>query len=110
MTALSASPAQGGRGRGDRFLQPIAPVAPTRPRGLSSPDAGEHVDAEALIEAMVLAICATHPDLIAPVGSRLERLEPQGQRPRRAGPRPAVGNTQSQAGQRAHESVLADPM
>ena len=95
-----------GTGRGDRFL-PIAPVAPTRASRLSSPDAGEHV-AEALIEAMVLAICATHPDLIAPVESRLERLEPQDS-DRAALVHDLLSGTQSQAGQRALESVLADP-
>ncbi|MFO1139627.1 MAG: DNA primase [Paracoccus sp. (in: a-proteobacteria)] len=99
-------PGMGRGGRDDRFL-PIAPVAPTRASRLSSPDAGEHV-AEALIEAMVLAICATHPDLIAPVESRLERLEPQDS-DRAALVHDLLSGTQSQAGQRALESVLADP-
>lgn len=95
-----------GRDRDARFL-PVAPVAPTRASRLSSPEAGEHV-AEALIEAMVLAICATHPDLIAPVESRLERLEPQ-DADRAALVHDLLSGAQSQAGQRALESILADP-
>ena len=95
-----------GRDRDTRFL-PVAPVAPTRASRLSSPDASEH-DAEVLIEAMVLAICATHPELIAPVESRLERLEPQ-DTDRAALVHDLLSGTQSQAGQRALESILADP-
>ncbi len=96
----------GGRGRDARF-QPVAPVASTRASRLSSPDAGEH-EAETLIEAMVLAICATHPALIAPVESRLERLEPQDS-DRAALVHDLLSATQSQAGQRALESILSDP-
>ena len=95
-----------GRDRDARFL-PIAPVAPTRASRLSSPEASEH-EAEILIEAMVLAICATHPSLIAPVESRLERLEPQ-DGDRAALIHDLLSGTQSQAGQRALESILADP-
>lgn len=92
--------------RGSRF-QPVAPVAPTRASRLSSPGAGEH-EAEMLVEAMILAICATHPGLIASVESRLERLEPQD--PDRAAlVHDLLSGTQSQAGQRALESVMADP-
>ncbi|MFO1164719.1 MAG: DNA primase [Paracoccus sp. (in: a-proteobacteria)] len=98
----------GGRGRGnDARFQPVAPVAPTRASRLSSPEAGEH-EADALIEAMVLAICATHPALIAPVESRLERLEPQDS-DRAALVHDLLSATQSQAGQRALESILSDP-
>ena len=96
----------GGRGR-DAHFQPVAPVASTRASRLSSPDAGEH-EAETLIEAMVLAICATHPALIAPVESRLERLEPQDS-DRAALVHDLLSATQSQAGQRALESILSDP-
>ncbi|WP_374426555.1 DNA primase [Paracoccus sp. (in: a-proteobacteria)] len=98
----------GGRGRGnDARFQPVAPVASTRASRLSSPEAGEH-EADALIEAMVLAICATHPALIAPVESRLERLEPQDS-DRAALVHDLLSATQSQAGQRALESILSDP-
>ncbi|WP_062560679.1 DNA primase [Paracoccus aminovorans] len=101
-------PAQAGwQPRGMRPALPVAPAAPTRASRLSSPEAGEH-DAELLIEAMVLAICATHPDLIGPVESRLERLEPQD--PERAALiHDLLSGTPSQAGQRALESILAEP-
>ncbi|CAM3208811.1 DNA primase [Paracoccus aminovorans] len=95
-----------GQGRNARF-QPVAPAAPTRASRLSLPGAGEE-EAEFLIEAMVLAICATHPDLIAAVESRLERLEPQD--PDRAALiHDLLSGAQSQAGQRALESILAEP-
>ncbi|SIP90494.1 DNA primase [Paracoccus thiocyanatus] len=97
---------EGWQGRGARF-QPVAPAPPTRASRLSSPEAGEH-EAEALIEAMVLAICATHPGLIAPVESRLERLEPR-DADRAALIHDLLSGTQSQAGQRALESIMADP-
>lgn len=95
-----------GKGKGQGYL-PVQPSAPARASRLSSPGAGEH-EADALIEAMVLAICATHPDLIAPVESRLERLEPQDS-DRAALVHDLLSGTQSQAGQRALESVLTDP-
>ncbi|MCV2447859.1 DNA primase [Paracoccus sp. DMF] len=106
--AAQARPAQAGwQPRGMRPALPVAPAAPTRASRLSSPEAGEH-DAELLIEAMVLAICATHPDLIGPVESRLERLEPQD--PDRAALiHDLLSGTPSQAGQRALESILAEP-
>ncbi|WP_104491020.1 DNA primase [Paracoccus denitrificans] len=107
----AARPARDWKGRewqgvGARF-QPVAPVAPTRASRLSSPGAGEH-EAETLVEAMVLAICATHPGLIAPVESRLERLEPQ-DADRAALIHDLLSGTQSQAGQRALESIMSDP-
>ncbi|MCJ1902402.1 MULTISPECIES: DNA primase [Paracoccus] len=95
-----------GQGRNARF-QPVAPAAPTRASRLSSPDM-DGQQAEALVEAMVLAICATHPGLIAPVESRLERLEPQ-DADRAALIHDLLSGTQSQAGQRALESIMADP-
>lgn len=106
--AVQARSAQAGwQPRGMRPALPVAPAAPTRASRLSSPEAGEH-DAELLIEAMVLAICATHPDLIGPVESRLERLEPQD--PDRAALiHDLLSGTPSQAGQRALESILAEP-
>ncbi|UXU74612.1 MULTISPECIES: DNA primase [unclassified Paracoccus (in: a-proteobacteria)] len=84
-----------------------APAAPTRASRLSSPDADE-TDAELLIEAMVLAICATHPSLIANVESRLERLAPQ-DADRAALVHDLLSGGQSQAGQRALESIMAEP-
>ncbi|WP_199261730.1 DNA primase [Paracoccus binzhouensis] len=107
-SAQARPPREGwqGQGRNARF-QPVAPAAPTRASRLSAPDADEH-EAELLIEAMVLAICATHPQLIAPVESRLERLEPH-DADRAALVHDLLSGTQSQAGQRALESILADP-
>ena len=102
-------PRQGwqGQGRGGARVLPVAPAAPTRASRLSSPDLDEQ-QAEALVEAMVLAICATHPELIAGVESRLERLEPLD--PDRAALiHDLLSGTQSQAGQRALESIMADP-
>lgn len=95
--------------RGMRGAAPlaVAPVASTRASRLSSPDAGEH-EADALIEAMILAICATHPVLIGPVEPRLERLEPDD--PDRAQlVHDLLAGTQSQPGQRALESIMAEP-
>ena len=86
---------------------PVVPAAPTRASRLSSPEAGEH-EAERLIEAMVLAICATHPDLIAPVEARLERLEPE-DADRAQLVHDLLAGSQSQAGQRALESIMSDP-
>nr|WP_010394795.1 DNA primase [Paracoccus sp. TRP] len=100
------TPRDNWRGRGARF-QPEAPTPPTRASRLSSGDLDEQ-DAEGLIEAMVLAICATHPELISTVESRLERLEPQ-DADRAALIHDLLSGTQSQAGQRALESIMADP-
>lgn len=93
--------------RGMRSALPVAPAAPTRASCLSSPGAGER-EAEALIEAMILAICATHPELIGAVEARLERLEPED--PDRAQlVHDLLAGSQSQAGQRALESIMAEP-
>ncbi|WP_134679281.1 DNA primase [Paracoccus ravus] len=86
---------------------PVQPVASTRASWLSSPDADERA-AEQMIEAMILAICATHPELIAPVESRLERLEPA-DGDRAALVHDLLAGSQSQAGQRALESIMAEP-
>ena len=91
---------------GTRPRLPVAPAAPTRASRLSSP-AAAHED-ELLIEAMVLAICATHPDLIGPVESRLERLEPRDS-DRAALIHDLLSGSPSQAGQRALETILAEP-
>ncbi|WP_347268505.1 DNA primase [Paracoccus sp. (in: a-proteobacteria)] len=100
-------PARAGWQGREARLQPVAPVASTRASRLSSPEAGED-EAEALIEAMVLAICATHPGLIGPVETRLERLEPQ-DAGRAALIHDLLSGAQSQAGQRALESIMAEP-
>lgn len=93
--------------RGMRTALPLPPAAPTRASRLSSPEAGER-EAEALIEAMILAICATHPELIGMVEARLERLDPED--PDRAQlVHDLLAGSQSQAGQRALESIMAEP-
>ncbi|MFG6080902.1 DNA primase [Paracoccus litorisediminis] len=88
-------------------IVPVAPVASTRASSLSSPDADGRT-AEQMIEAMILAICATHPALIAPVETRLERLEPEDGE-RAALIHDLLAGSQSQAGQRALESIMAEP-
>lgn len=106
-TAQPSRPAWQPRGMRGAAPLPVAPAAPTRASRLSSPDAGER-EAEELIEAMILAICATHPALIGPVEPRLERLEPAD--PDRAQlVHDLLAGTQSQAGQRALESIMAEP-
>mgnify|MGYP003607612518 CR=1 FL=1 len=107
---------EGGRSGPGRSWQPArmgaaAPAAPptasARASALSGPGADERA-AESLVEAMVLAICATHPELIAGVESRLERLEPAD--PDRAAlVHDLLAAGQSQAGQRALESIMAEP-
>lgn len=93
--------------RGMRVALPVAPAAPTRASRLSSPDTGER-DAEALIEGMILAICATHPQLIGAVEARLERLDPE-DADRAQLVHDLLAGSQSQAGQRALESIMAEP-
>lgn len=93
--------------RGMRSALPVAPAAPTRASRLSSPEAGAH-EAEALIEAMILAICATHPQLIGMVEARLERLDPE-DADRAQLVHDLLAGSQSQAGQRALESIMAEP-
>ncbi|HWL59085.1 MAG TPA: DNA primase [Paracoccus sp. (in: a-proteobacteria)] len=95
------------KGMRGAFPGPVAPVASTRASRLSAPDLDEHA-AEGMIEAMVLAICATHPELIAAVEPRLERLEPA-DADRAALIHDLLAGSQSQAGQRALESVMAEP-
>lgn len=93
--------------RGMRSTLPVAPSAVTRASRLSSPGAGER-EAEALIEAMILAICATHPALIGAVEARLERLDPE-DADRAQLVHDLLAGSQSQAGQRALESIMAEP-
>lgn len=69
---------KGRKGQGWGPQGAVSPVASTRASRLSSPELAEKAT-EQMIEAMVLAICATHPELIATVESRLERLVPEDQ-------------------------------
>ncbi|KGJ06178.1 DNA primase [Paracoccus halophilus] len=95
-----------GQGRDARHL-PVQPSEPARASRLSSPQAGEH-EAEALIEAMVLAICAVYPELISSVEGHLERLEPQDEE-RAALVHDLLSGSQSGKGQRALEKIMALP-
>lgn len=65
------APVRSASGRFQRRGEPPPPSPQARASTLVAADAGER-----LIEAMILAICAAHPDLIPRVESRLERLEP----------------------------------
>ena len=94
----------GRRDKGAREYIPIAPAEPTRNSRLTAADAG---DGDDLIEAMVLAICATHPALIPPVEWRLERLDPL-DAGRRALIHDLLSGTRSAAGGIALESIMAE--
>ena len=100
-------PQQPWQPKGMRGFVPVAPVASTRASRLSAPAVDGQAD-EDLIEAMILAICATHPALIGPVEPRLERLEP-GDADRAQLVHDLLAGSQSQAGQRALESIMAEP-
>lgn len=93
-------------GPGGKFARdmPVAPTASTLNSRLNGPDAGDGAD---LIEAMVLAICANHPGLVAGVEWRLERLDPQ-DADRAALVHDLLAGSRSNAGRRALESILAD--
>ncbi|SMO54835.1 DNA primase [Paracoccus laeviglucosivorans] len=104
---VAPRPQQVWQPKGMRGVVPVAPVASTRASRLSSPEANERA-AEEMIEAMILAICATHPHLIGPVEPRLERLEP-GDGDRAQLVHDLLAGSQSQAGQRALESIMAEP-
>lgn len=97
-------PSRGNRSGREPFAAP--PVASTKASRLSSPEAAEKV-AEQMIEAMVLAICATHPHLIHTVEARLERLIPEDQG-RAQLIHDLLAGTQSGEGRRALESILAE--
>ncbi|WP_312525625.1 DNA primase [Paracoccus sp. (in: a-proteobacteria)] len=82
------------------------PAAPTRASRLSAPEVSEKL-AEQMIEAMVLAICATHPTLVPAVEARLERLMPED--PGRAALiHDLLSGTRSGQGAQALESILAE--
>lgn len=97
------APPRNPRGRFARRDAPKPPLAETRASSLVAADAGE-----LLIEAMILALCATHPELIARVEARLERLEPAD--PDRAAlVHDLLAGTSSAQGRAALDSIMADP-
>ena len=100
-----AGNAGGGRQRGKPVLEAPA-AAPTRASMLSAPQLSEKAT-EQMIEAMVLAICATHPALVAAVESRLERLMPEDQG-RAALIHDLLAGTRSVQGRMALESILSE--
>ncbi|MBV0890441.1 DNA primase [Paracoccus sp. Z118] len=82
---------------------PLPPLPQTRASRLVATDPGE-----ALIEAMILALCGAHPALVADVEGRLERIEPED--PGRAAlVHDLLSGTRSHAGGRALDELLADP-
>ncbi|MBB1496604.1 DNA primase [Paracoccus sp. MC1862] len=82
---------------------PQPPVPQTRASSLVAADPGE-----ALIEAMILALLATHPSLIARVESRLERLDPTD--PGRAAlVHDLLAGASSLQGRTALDAIMADP-
>ena len=97
------APARTERGRFARRDDPKPPAPQTRASGLVAADQGE-----ALIEAMILALCAAHPDLIATVESRLERLDPAD--PGRAAlVHDLLAGASSAEGRAALDAIMADP-
>lgn len=91
------------RGRFARRDAPPPPLPQTRASALVATDPGE-----ALIEAMILALCATHPALVARVEARLERLEPLD--PGRAAlVHDLLAGSSSAAGRAALDAILGDP-
>lgn len=101
------APPRGERGRFTRREgrrdAPQPPVPQTRASSLVATDPGE-----ALIEAMILALLATHPDLIARVESRLERLDPTD--PGRAAlVHDLLAGSTSLQGRAALDAIMGDP-
>ena len=97
------TPARAERGRFARKGEPSAPAPQTRASTLVAADPGD-----ALIEAVILALCAAHPDLVARVESRLERLEPAD--PGRAAlVHDLLAGTSSAQGRAALDAMMADP-
>ncbi|PAU98237.1 DNA primase [Paracoccus salipaludis] len=97
------APPRAEKGRFARRDAPQQPVPQTRASALVATDPGE-----ALIEAMILALCATHPALVARVESRLERLEPAD--PGRAAlVHDLLAGSSSATGRAALDAILADP-
>lgn len=82
---------------------PQPPVPQTRASSLAATDPGE-----ALIEAMILALLATHPDLIGRVESRLERLDPTDPG-RGALVHDLLAGSTSLQGRAALDAIMADP-
>ncbi len=102
-------PRRQGRDDGGKRAKPAfeaPPAAPTRASRLSAPEVSEKL-AEQMIEAMVLAICATHPSLVPEVEARLERLMPEDAN-RAALIHDLLSGTRSGQGQQALESILAE--
>ncbi|PZO66559.1 MAG: DNA primase [Paracoccus denitrificans] len=100
----SRAPA-GGKGKSGQWSKaaPIAPLPQTRASPLVASDPGE-----ALIEGMVLALCARYPVLIDGVLSRLERIEPTD--PDRAAlVHDLLAGSRSQAGRRGLDVILSHP-
>lgn len=97
------APPRAEKGRFARRDAPQPPVPQTRASALVATDPGE-----ALIEAMILALCATHPALVARVESRLERLEPAD--PGRAAlVHDLLAGSSSATGRAALDAILTDP-
>lgn len=97
------APARTERGRFTRRGEPPPPVPQTRASTLVAADPGE-----ALIEAVILALCATHPDLIPRVESRLERLDPAD--PGRAAlVHDLLAGVSSAQGRAALDAIMGDP-
>lgn len=97
------APTRTERGRFARRGEPPPPVPQTRASTLVAADPGE-----ALIEAVILALCATHPDLIPRVESRLERLDPAD--PGRAAlVHDLLAGVSSAQGRAALDAIMGDP-
>lgn len=97
------APARTASGKFQRRGEPPPPVPQTRASALVATDPGE-----ALIEAVILALCAAHPSLIAGVESRLERMSPAD--PGRAAlVHDLLAGSSSAAGRAALDAILADP-
>lgn len=96
------------RDRGPRrdatALSPVAAaLAQTRASALVAQDAGD-----ALLEGAVLWLCARHPDLIATVDTRLERLRPR-EADRAALIHDLLAGSDSAGGRAALAALAADP-
>ncbi len=92
-----------GRGKGGRTAVSDPPLPQTRASRLVATDPGD-----ALIEAMILALCAAHPALVDGVEARLERIQPTD--PGRAAlVHDLLSGRTSDAGRRALDDLLADP-
>ncbi|MCX8508059.1 MAG: DNA primase [Rhodobacteraceae bacterium] len=68
------TPRRPGRRAAFAALSDLPPMPATRSSLLANPARGEGAEEE-LCEAMILAICLTHPNLIAPFESQLERMQ-----------------------------------